>query len=411
MDDEVLKEICSRLLPMKYNRTDNIIKRGGPIQMLLIVEGRIGQEGWVKDAGEIYGEELLVWPFSTSFPDNVPTAAESSFVITDVVEALVLTASDMKSVATKFRKHFIKNYGKFVEKFIRKWLSDPFTDKYSEKAIKEATRNYTCLNNPNEGGYGTVYHTELDGRVVAIKTCNSATGDPFIQSQRLVHEAFVLLQISHKNVEWLLGCCSETRWPIMVYDSTDALTLVEHLHINKSKLSLESRMMIAAETAGALAHMHSSSIIHQDVKTANILIDHTTHTVKVTGFGASRLLHEDEGKMEDEASTLKSKMKVKSHDVYSFGGVLVELLTRQEAVSSAASETSLEKDFVRSVQEDRLGQILDGEINTDEFSFEKAKKVSELAVKCLRPLGEERPSMEEVAAELEEVRLDYTFGF
>ncbi|XP_050118990.1 uncharacterized protein LOC126596155 isoform X5 [Malus sylvestris] len=411
MDYKVLKEICNHLRPKTYNRNDNIIKKGDPIQMLLIVEGRIGQEGWVKDAGEIYGEELLVWPFSTSFPDEVPAAAKSPFVITDVVEALVLTAGDMESVATKFRKHFIKNYGKFV----RKSEFDLFTDYYSEGAIKEATRNYTCLNNPNEEGYGTVYHTELDGRAVAIKTCNSAIGDPFIQSQRLVHEAFVLLEISHKNVERLLGCCLETRWPIMVYDRTDALTLAEHFHRNRSKLSLESRMKIAAETAGALAHVHSSSVIHRDVKTANILIDHTTHTVQVTGFGASRLLDEDEGEMEDRVSTLprtlgyldpeylESHMLTKKSDVYSFGVVLVELLTRQESVSSNGSETSLANDFVRSVHEDRLGQILDGEINTDKFSYEMAKKVSELAVTCLRSRGEERPSMEKVAEELEGV--------
>ncbi|CAN6568687.1 unnamed protein product [Malus baccata var. baccata] len=402
MDDEVLKEICSHLRPMKYNRTDNIIDKGYPIQMLYIVEGRIGQESWVKDAGEIYGEELLVWPFSTSFPDNVPTAAESPFVITDVVEALVLTASDMESVATKFRKHFIKNYGKFVH-------TGAFPYNYYERDIKEATRSYTCLNNPNEGGYGTVYHTELEGRAVAIKTCNSATGDPFILSQRLVHEAFVVLQIRHKNVERLLGCCLETRWPIMVYDRTNALTLVERFHINKLELSLESRMKIIAETAGALAHLHSISVIHRDVKTANILIDRTTHTIKVTGFGASRLLDEDEGEMEDEVSTLPGTSRcldpeyLKSHDVYSFGVVLVELLTRQEAVSYDGPKRSLANDFVRLVQEDRLGQILDGEINTDKFSFEMAKKVSELAVTCLRSRGEERPSMEKVAEELEGV--------
>ncbi|KAM2006034.1 hypothetical protein ACFX15_001134 [Malus domestica] len=411
MNDKVLEEIYSHLRPMKYNRTDNIIEKGDPIQMLFIVEGRIGQEGWVKDAGEIYGKELLVWPFSTSFPNKVPTAAESPFVITDVVEALVLTASDMESVATKFRKHFIKNYGKFRDR----WISSFSLRHYSEWAIKEVTKNYTCLNNPNEGGYGTVYRTKLGGRVVAIKTCNSATGDPFIQSQRLVHEAFVSLQISHRYVESLLGACLKTRWPIMVYDRTNALTLAEHFHRNKLKLSLESRMMIAAETAGALEHVHDGSVIHQDVKTANILIDQTTHTVKVTGFGASRLLREDEGEMGDEISTLpgtlgyldpeylESHVLTKKSDVYSLGVVLVELLTRQEAVSSDGLERSLVNDFVRSVQEDRLGQILDGEINTDKFSFEMAKKGSELALKCFRSRGEERPSMEKVAEELEGV--------
>ncbi|KAM0967387.1 putative cyclic nucleotide-gated ion channel 13 [Malus sylvestris] len=409
-DDKVLKEICSHLRPKKYNRTDSIIEKGDPIQMLLIVKGRIGHQGRVKGVGEIYGKEPLVSPFSTSFLDQVSTAAESPSVITDVVEALVLMASDMERIATKFRKRFTKNYDIDMHNLRKRTFLRFFT----EEEVKRATRNYTCLKYPNEGGYGTVYHTKLYGRAVAIKTCNIAAGDPFIQSQRLVHEAFVRSEIKHRNVESLFGCCLKTTWPIMVYLRFNALSLVEHFHRNKSKLSLESRMKIAAETAGALAYVHSKSIIHRDVKTANILIDQTTHTVIVSGFGASRLLHEDERELEDEVPTwpgtlgyvdpeyLESHVLTKS-DVYGFGVVLVELLTHKEAVSSDKPERSLANDFVCKVQEGRLGQILDGEINRDEFSFEIAKKVSELAMECLRSRAKERPSMKKVAAVLEGV--------
>ncbi|KAM1406489.1 hypothetical protein ACFXTH_001152 [Malus domestica] len=145
-------------------------------------------------------------------------------------------------------------------------------------------------------------------------------------------------------------------------------------------------MKIAVETAGALAYLHSRSVIHRDVKAANIFINDTTHTAKVFSFGASRLLDEDEGEMEDEVSTLPGTFQyldpeyLKSHrltnksDVYSFGVVLVELLTHQEAASTDGPQRSLAN------------------------NFEIAKKVSELAVTCLRSSGEEGPSMEEVAA-------------
>ncbi|CAN6700237.1 unnamed protein product [Malus baccata var. baccata] len=409
MEESVLKEICCHLQPVKYFK-GNIIEMA-PIRMIFIVEGTTGHEGCVKGAGEFYGEELLVWPFSTAFPDRVPTAAESPIVLTDVLEVLVLTASDMKSVATEFRKHFIKNYDRLVQNVSPVGTtpgpssSEAVVKLFTEEELKEATGNYSSYNYVNEGRYGTVYEGMLHIRV-AIKMCNSTTGDQYIQSKRLVHEAFVLSQIRHKNVVRLLGCCLETKWPLMVYDRTYYWTLYEHIHIYEPKLSFESRMKIAAETAGALAYLHSRSVIHRDVKTANILIDNTSYTAKVSGFGASRLLHEDEDEMEAEVSTfrgtldpeyLKSNVLTEKSDVYSFGVVLVELLTCQEVVRLPANV------FVCSVDGGRLGQILDDQIINDEFTFKMAKKVSELALTCLRSGGVERPSMEEVAVQLEGV--------
>ncbi|KAM1367752.1 hypothetical protein EV1_001126 [Malus domestica] len=111
-------------------------------------------------------------------------------------------------------------------------------------------------------------------------------------------------------------------------------------------------------------------------KMSHIFINDTTHTAKVFSFGASRLLDEDEGEMEDEVSTLPGTSQYLDPD---FGVVLVELLTHQEAVSTDGPERSLAN------------------------NFEIAQKVSELAVTCLRSSGEERPSMEEVAAKLKGV--------
>ncbi|XP_070674964.1 uncharacterized protein [Malus domestica] len=430
MEESVLKKICRHLRPKKYNLSDTIIQKGDPIQMFFIVEGAIALEGCVKGAGESFGGELLVWPFSTSFPDRVPIAAESLIANTTVVEALVLTASDMKSVAVEFRKHFIKNYGRLVQNLVNyvspvgttlaPSSSEAVVVFFTEEELEEATRNCSDDDYVNEEGYGTFYHSKLHGRDVVIKRCNSTTttGEQYIQSQHLVQEAFVLSQFRHKNVVRLLGCSLATKWPIMVYDydGTYAWTLSQHIHEKIPALySLESRMKIAAVTAGALACLHSTYVIHRDVRTENILIDRTTYIARVSGFGFSRLLHEDEDEMEDEVSTLpetsvyldpeylKSHVLTEKSDVYSFGVVLVELLTRRKPVSYHGPEGSLANKFVCSVQEGRLYQILDYILMKDELSFEIAKKVSELAVTCLRSRREERPSMEGVAVELEAV--------
>ncbi|KAB2597156.1 wall-associated receptor kinase-like 16 [Pyrus ussuriensis x Pyrus communis] len=107
-------------------------------------------------------------------------------------------------------------------------------------------------------------------------------------------------------------------------------------------------MKTTTETARALAYFHYWSVIHQDVKTQNILIDLETYTAKVSGFGAPRLLHEEE----NEVSTLPGKSgSFDPYDVFSFGVVLAELLTSQEVVSFDGPERSLVNVFVCSVQE------------------------------------------------------------
>ncbi|XP_068319469.1 wall-associated receptor kinase 2-like [Pyrus communis] len=285
---------------------------------------------------------------------------------------------------------------------------------FTAEELDKATDNYNDSRVLGEGGYGTVYKGILpDNEVVAIKKSKIGAS---IHSEQFINEVIVLSQVNHRNVVKLLGCCLETPVPLLVYEFIASGTLYYHLHNVESKepsLSWELRLKIAAETAGALAYLHSSTsmpIIHRDVKTTNILLDEN-YTAKVSDFGASRLIPLDKAQITTlvqgtlgylDPEYFHSNQLTEKSDVYSFGVVLVELLTRKVALSftSPEEERNLANFFVCSVERGRLTQILDDDIVT-ERNLETLERVANLASRCLRVKREERPTMKKVAMELE----------
>jgi serine/threonine protein kinase len=93
-------------------------------------------------------------------------------------------------------------------------------------------------------------------------------------------------------------------------------------------------------------------------------------------------------------------------DVYSFGVVLAELLTGDKPIYFNRSEenTSLAMHFLSCLNQDRIFEAIQVGILNDENKNE-IKEVAILAARCLSLRGDERPSMKEVAMELDSIRL------
>ncbi|XP_030933348.1 putative wall-associated receptor kinase-like 16 [Quercus lobata] len=313
-------------------------------------------------------------------------------------------------------KFFKQNGGLLLKQQVSNLESSMTTKIFTAEELKKATNNYDESRVLGQGGYGTVYKGVLsDNNVVAIK--KSKIGDQS-QIEQFINEVIVLTQINHRNVVKLFGCCLETEVPLLVYEFITNGTLCDHIH-DKGRsflLSWEKRLKIATETAEALAYLHSATsmpIIHRDVKTANILLD-DNYTAKVADFGASRLVPHDQTQLTTlvqgtlgylDPEYLQTSNLTEKSDVYSFGVVIAELLTSKKALSFDRPEIdrNLATSFVSAIKEDRLLQIVEVHIVND-GNIEQLKEVANLAKRCLRLRGDDRPSMKEVAAELERLK-------
>uniref|UniRef100_A0A803KTI9 Protein kinase domain-containing protein n=2 Tax=Chenopodium quinoa TaxID=63459 RepID=A0A803KTI9_CHEQI len=287
---------------------------------------------------------------------------------------------------------------------------------FSIQELEIATDNYSDENIIGRGGFGIVYKgILLNNQVVAIKKSLKVNPN---QVEQFVNEVLVLSQINNKNVVKLLGCCLESEAPLLVYEFINNGTLYDHLDdpIKASLMKWHVRLNIASEVADVLSYLHntiSTPIIHRDMKSMNILIDER-YTAKVSDFGASRLVPSDQDQLAtmvlgtwgylDPEYMQTSELTQKS-DVYSFGVVLLELLTRKKVVSNDRPETErgLAMHFILKMKEGRLFDILDKYIVSEE-TVEEIQKVAILAKWCLMLKGEERPTMKEVAIELETIK-------
>ncbi|GFP81280.1 wall-associated receptor kinase 5 [Phtheirospermum japonicum] len=296
------------------------------------------------------------------------------------------------------QKFFIQNGGILLQEKLTRGerASADEARVFSEYELQKATNNFSNSMIIGRGGFGTVYKGLLaDNRVVAIK--KSREVDPNQIGQFI----------------------NETQVPLLVYEFISNGTLYEHVH-NKAKacsLSWDMRLKIASETAGVLWYLHSSAstpIIHRDVKSANILLNHT-FTAKVSDFGASKLVPMDQtqlctmvqgtlGYLDPEY--MQTNQLTEKSNVYSFGVVLIELLTGMKALSydRPEEERNLANFFVSVMKQNQLFQVLEDNVAGEE-NQEPVMKVAELAISCVNVKGDDRPSMKEVAMELEGLRV------
>ncbi|KAM0038705.1 putative protein kinase RLK-Pelle-WAK family [Helianthus debilis subsp. tardiflorus] len=290
---------------------------------------------------------------------------------------------------------------------------------FTSKDLEMATDNYNENRILGRGGQGTVYKGMLaDGRIVAVKKSKIVDEN---QLDQFINEVVILSQVNHRNVVKLLGCCLETEVPQLVSEFVPNGTLYSLIQDDTGEFpfSFNTRLQIATEVAGALSYLHSATsipIYHRDIKTTNILLDEK-YRAKVSDFGTSRFVSIDQthvttlvkgtfGYLDPEY--FQSSQFTEKSDVYSFGVVLLELFTREKPISLTkfGEHRNLATYCMFAMKEGRVMSIFDQSV-VKEDSKGVLLTIANLAMRCLNTNGKLRPSMKEVAMELEGIRTSH----
>lgn len=303
---------------------------------------------------------------------------------------------------------------------------------YTLKEIEEMTMNFS--KEIGRGGQGVVYFAksltdELFQRPLAVKRLQNGSNvllhNLENRSQEIIEKEFwaelsTISRLHHRNLVALLGYCIEGDDLFLVYEYMGAGSLDQYLH-KKSKLDpanggivleWKARMQCAAEVAQGLEYLHSHaspSLVHRDVKSGNILFDDDMHA-KLADFGLSKPLPSD------HPVTVSTRMRgthgyvdpiylhngtpCDKNDVYSYGVVLLELITGRRAIQNGIPLVNWCKDsFFQPdpvVMRHNVHNMVDMHILRSDYSEEQLYEVVKVAQACVQERQEDRPSMKDV---------------
>jgi len=199
------------------------------------------------------------------------------------------------------------------------------------------------------GSYGAVHKAEWNGSEVAVKMMISTNVTKEMR-QSFIEEVQIMTELRHPHVVLFMGAVTTppNMCIIMEYMPMGSLYDVLHNeHITNDILKSSKRLKMALQVARGMNYLHSSNIIHRDLKSLNLLLDEDWN-VKISDFGLtkykSQLAQVDEKENEKIGSIYWTAPEVledpssysKHSDVYSYGIILWELATRKDPFDGMA---------------------------------------------------------------------------
>ncbi|KAK3030507.1 hypothetical protein RJ639_038813 [Escallonia herrerae] len=296
---------------------------------------------------------------------------------------------------------------------------------FTYNELKEITGNFRQDHMLGGGGFGSVYKGFISDDLkeglphipVAVKVhdgINSYQGH-----REWLAEVIFLGQLSHPNLVKLIGYCCEDEHRVLIYEYM-ARGSVENNLFSRVLLPLpwSIRMKIAFGAAKGLAFLHEAEkpVIYRDFKTSNILLDQD-YNAKLSDFGLAK-----DGPVGDKSHVSTRIMGTYGYaapeyimtghltprsDVYSYGVVLLELLTGRKSLdkSRPAREQNLTDWALPLLREKKkLINIVDPRLG-DDYPIKGFQKAAMLSYHCLNRNPKARPLMRDIVDSLEPLQV------
>ncbi|XP_052142420.1 MDIS1-interacting receptor like kinase 2-like isoform X2 [Oryza glaberrima] len=291
-----------------------------------------------------------------------------------------------------------------TEDFVSIW---DFDAKVAFQDVLYATENFDEKYCIGVGGYGSVFRAEIQGKgTFAIKLLHRM--EDYFDIGAFLAEVQVLTKIRHRCIVKLHGYCSHSQCKFLVYDLIErgSLTSIWHDQEQVKELDWPKRFTIVMDIGKALSYLHhdcDDPIVHRDIKSSNVLLDHDFKAY-LSDFGMAKKLKDNSsswstifaGSCGYIAPELTSTMVLTEKcDVYSFGVVVLEV------VMGKHPGDLLLPFFCRTEQHTMLKDILDQRIMAPTTEEEKdIILLVMVAFACLQICPKSRPTMQQVCRAL-----------
>ncbi|CAN8294390.1 unnamed protein product [Cochlearia groenlandica] len=287
---------------------------------------------------------------------------------------------------------------------------------FTYEELSQITEGFSKAFVIGEGGFGCVYKGILcDGKPIAIKQLKSISAEGYREFKA---EVEIISRVHHRHLVSLVGYCISEQHRFLIYEFVPNNTLDYHLHgKNLPVLEWTRRVKIAIGAAKGLAYLHEDcnpKIIHRDIKSSNILLD-DEFEAQVADFGLARLNDTKQSHISTRvmgtfgylAPEYASSGKLTDRsDVFSFGVVLLELITGRKPVDTCQplGEESLVEWarplLIEAIEKGDISEVVDPRLEMQYVECQVYRMI-ETAASCVRHSALKRPRMVQVVRALD----------